>query len=403
MALRAVLGSRLIVWVAALATTAIFGHNLMAVVLNDPDRLTEPFRAGWANSLFAPAARWDSVWYLHIAQSGYFSRESSAFFPLYPLLIHLGAVVFGSEAVVGVLISVGSMLVGLYLLYLLARLDLSDQAARTTVMLVAVFPSAFFFSAVYTESLFLMLSVGAIYAARRDRWALASILGCLAGASRSNGVLIALPLLFIYLYGPRIAPHRAIAGRWWQPRHRVSWSVLWLLLVPLGVVAYLSYLGITHDAPLAPFQVQYFWQREFAGPFGAIVHLATALPHDLHRIVSGSTLPVERGDPISWTTHDLIDLGFLLFALVGLAWSRRRLPAAYLFYALVMLAQVLSYPTAREPLASFPRYVLVIFPLFMAWAAKLADRPVARRGVLVSSAVLLAGFSGVWTFWGWLA
>jgi len=69
----------------------------------------------------------------------------------------------------------------------------------------------------------------------------------------------------------------------------------------------------------------------------------------------------------------------------------------------VMLAQTLSYPTPNEPLQSFPRYMLVIFPLFMGWGAKLADRPLARRTTLIASAGLLLAFSGLWGYWGWVA
>lgn len=401
--LRAAVGSRLIIWVVGIATLIVFGHNGFAVSSNDQFHYTEPFAQVWANFLVEPGARWDSVWYLGIAHSGYFSRPSSAFFPLYPLMIRLGTFVLGSGLLVGILISVCSLVIALYLLYLLARLDLGESGARMTLLLIAFFPTSFFFSAVYTESLFLALSVGAIYAARRDRWATASLLACLAAASRSNGLLVIVPLVWIYLYGPRDAGPARTTRSWWRPRYTLSRSALWLLLVPAGVVAYLAYLWVTHDAPLAPFQVQHLWGRQFAGPFGAIVRLARALPHDLGQILSGHTHSIGSGDPISWTTHNLIDLAFLIFALVGLAWSWRRVPRAYFVYAVVMLAQVLSDPTPMEPLVSFSRYILVIFPLFMGWGGKLAAKPVAARATLVLSAGLLAGFSGLWAYWAWVA
>ena len=401
--LRVAVASRIIIWAVGLATLIMFGRNGYALPFNDPNHLTEPFAQVWANFLVEPGARWDSVWYLGIAHSGYFAKPATAFFPLYPLLIHLGTFVLGSALLAGLVISVCSLVVALYLLYLLARLDLGESGARTTLLLLAFFPTSFFFSAVYTEALFLALSVGAIYAARRDRWAIASLLACLAAASRSNGLLVIVPLAWIYLYGPRDAEPRGATGSWWRPRYPLSRSALWLLLVPAGVVAYLGYLWITHNAPLAPFQVQSAWQRQFAGPFGAIVHLATALPHDVHQFLSGHTLEIEPGDPLSWTTHSLIDVPFLIFALAGLAWSWRRVPRAYFVYALVMLAQVLSYPTPMEPLVSFSRYILVIFPLFMGWGGKLADKPLARRFTLVISAGLLAAFSGLWAYWGFVA
>jgi hypothetical protein len=325
----------------------------------------------------------------------------------------------GPPLLVGLLISIVSFVAGLYLLYMLARLDMSEDAARATVYLIAFFPTALFFSAVYTESLFMVLSVGAFYAARRERWAVASLLGGLAAASRPNGVLIVLPLVFLYFYGPRKVPEgwvRALRSRLQgglslstlrggsTPMERwSSRSALWLLLIPLGLLTYLAYLGISHGAPLAPFQVQAFWGREFAGPFGAVWHLLAALPHDAHRIVSGNPARVDPFDPISWTTHDLIDFGFLLFSAAGLAWAWRRVPIAYSLWAFVMLAETLSYPTPNEPIESFSRYMLVIFPLFMGWGGKLANKRLTRSAMLLVFCGLLVGFSGLWGYWAWVA
>jgi Mannosyltransferase (PIG-V) len=393
-----------LVWLGALSALAIFGRSAVALAVNDSLHVSEPFRTGWANFVFAPTARWDSVWYLEIAHFGYFSRASSGFFPLYPLLIRLGAGIFGSEIVVGTLISIASMTIALYVLYLLVRLDLSDQAARTTVFLVAFFPTAFFLSAVYTEALFLALSVGAIYAARLDRWAPAAVLASLATATRVNGILLLVPLVLMYLYGPRQSLPLTGQLEWWRPRYRLSRSSLWLLLVPLGLAAYLVYLWITHDAPLAPFQAQQkLWRHEFVGPFGSIVTLALRLPHDLHRIVTGHANLIGPGDPLSWNAHDLVDVGFLAFGLAGLALSWRRVPRALFVYGLVYLAYALSDPTRTEALEAFPRFLLLGFPLFMGWGAWLADRPRARIATLTVSAGLLVVFSGLWGIWAWIA
>jgi Mannosyltransferase (PIG-V) len=401
--MRALLGSRLIVWGAGLFALALFGRNLQVIAAMDANHLTEPFSSAAANFAFAPAARWDSVWYLAIAHGGYFSRPSSAYFPLYPFLIHTSTVLFRSALLAGTVISVVSMTVALYVLYLLSRLDLGEAQARATVMLVAFFPMAFFLSAVYTEALYLLLSVGAIYAARLDRWAWAGVLGALASATRPSGFLILLPLAWLYLYGPRdAAPLEQCPARW-RPRYAVSRSVIWLALVPVGILAYLGYLWAAHHAPLAPFQVELEWGRKFAGPFGAVVKALVGVPGDLHRELTHSTVSVGAGDPISWTTHNFIDLGFLAFAAAGLALSWRRVPRAYFAYAVVLLVEALSYPIAAEPLESFPRYVLAMFPLFMGWGAWLGPRPRLNRSVICVSALLLAAFSGLWAFWAWVA
>lgn len=400
---RAVVISRVIVWVAGLAVIALFSANLSAIASNDPGFLTQPFHSVALDKLVAPTARWDSAWYIAIAKHGYYSPQSSNFFPLYPLLMSLVATVTGSELAAGIVISVAAMVVGLALLYRLALLDLDQPAAQLTVALVALFPASLFLSAVYTESLFLALSVAAFYAARLERWAPAAICGALAAATRSNGVLVLLPLALLYLYGPRRAPATA-AGAWWRPRYRLRPSAAWLLLVPTGLLAYMGYLAAAHGAPFAPFQAaQRYWDHSFAGPFGAVVVALGKLPGDVHRLLTGAAGPVGPGDPLSWDAHGLIDLGFVALAVVALIWSWRRVPFAYFAYAVVMLAYSLSFPVGLEPLQSISRYELVIFPLFMGVAARISGRRVTTAGVLAVSGVLLAVFSGLWAYWAWVA
>jgi hypothetical protein len=401
LALRAALGSRLIVWVVGLAVITIFGANIGEI---DPRLLAQPFHSIPLDNLVAPAARWDSAWYIAIAQHGYFSPQSSAFFPLYPLLMAFTAPLFGSPFIAGLVISLASMVLGFMALYRLALLDLDAPAARLTVVLLALFPTSLFLSAVYTESLFLALSVSAVYAARTERWMWAGVLGCLAGATRSDGILIAVPLVLLYAYGPRREVERSGFERWWQPRYRGWRSALWLGLVPIGAIAYLAYLGILHGDPLAPFKAESdYWGRSFAGPLWAIVKAVAAVPGDIHRIASGTTAPVATGDPISWTTQNLIDSGFVPLAIFGLISAWRRLPLAYVVYALVLLIAATSSPYPYAPLASFSRYLLVIFPLFMGVAARLSGRRKLTVGVLSASTVLLVAFSGLWANWAWVA
>lgn len=401
--LRAVVGSRLIVWAAGLIALAIFGHNAMAVSVLDPNGATAPFHTAAANFVLAPAARWDSVWYLQIAHAGYFSPQSSAMFPLYPLLISIGTLVLRSELVVGLAVSLAAMTTALYILDRLVRADFDEQIARTAVLLTALFPVAFFFSAVYTESLYLLVSVGALYAARRDRWAIAGALGALATATRSAGILLAVPLVLMYLYGPRTSLRAASTAGWWRPRYRVTGSAVWLALVPVGLLAYMAYLGVAHGQPFAAFHAEHYWGRSFAGPFGGAWKAIVALPADVRHVLSGTGVRVGPGDPLTWSAHDLIDLGFALFAIVGLVGAWRRVPFAYFAYAAVLLAQAMSYPVSHEPLGSISRYVMVIFPVFIGWALLLRRRPRVRVAVLGTSVLLLAVFSGLWAMWAWIA
>jgi hypothetical protein len=184
----------------------------------------------------------------------------------------------------------------------------------------------------------------------------------------------------------------------------VTLSAAWLILVPAGLAAYLGYLTVTHDAPLAPFQaVDIYWGRSFAGPFGAVVRALGALPGDLTRLFTGTATPFGVGDPLTWESHDLIDLAFVAVAFGALIACWRRIPFAYFAYVAVMLVFALSFPREIEPLASAPRYLLGMFPLFIGAASWLAMRGRWATAVLGLSAVLLALFSGLWGMWAWVA
>src|SRR4029453_15684684 len=122
--------------------------------------------------------------------------------------------------------------------------ELGDADARLTVALVALFPTAYAFSAVYTESLFLALSAGALYAGRLGRWRWAGVLAALASATRSTGVLLVVPLALLYLYGPRAdRPGPPGVRSRLRPRHAVGRDAAWLALAPIGLVGYLGYLA----------------------------------------------------------------------------------------------------------------------------------------------------------------
>src|SRR4051812_6048519 len=210
---RATWTSRVLVWAAGLGALAIWGNSSRAHDF-DPTGVTAPFGA-FGDALVAPAARWDAVWYLNIAQDGYGAHGRPAFFPLYPILLRAGGWVVGSPVIAGALISTACLVVALVVVHELARLELGAPAARWTVVALALSPMSFFFSAVYSESLFLALSAGALLAARRGRWWWAGALGACAAATRSAGVVLLVPLALLAWRplseggGPRRHPARA--------------------------------------------------------------------------------------------------------------------------------------------------------------------------------------------------
>jgi hypothetical protein len=400
--------SRLIVWGAGLLGLLWLGRA-PGTRQYDAGGLTTPF-SSFGDLLVAPAARWDSVWYLTIAEHGYgdeHSHAQAAFYPLYPLLMRGLGWVVGSPLVAGILVSLACFLVALALLHKLAVLELGARDARGAVLLVAFFPTAFFFSAVYSESLFLLVSVGAFLAARQGRWAVAGALGGLAALTRNSGVLLLVPLVLLFLYGPRADRPASTAARppWWRPRHPPARELAWLLLVPLGLALYLGWSAIALGDALAPYHAQALWLRHFE-PLGAIAGGVRAAWLGLRQLVHGS--PTSRyfgengGDPFQVAADSLMLLGFLAFALVACVGALRRLPFAYGAYAAVALAMTLSYPLDAQPLMSLPRYMVVLFPLQMWLARWCGERGGVERAVGVS-AVLLGLFAAHFAHWGFVA
>jgi Mannosyltransferase (PIG-V) len=372
-------GSRLLVWIA--------GSGAFLIAGNGPDRkfdflgLTGHLGAV-GDVLAAPVARWDAVWYLHIAEHGYPHTTEAAYFPLYPLLVHVVGFVARSEVVAAALVSLVAFFVALVALHRLTELELGAAAARRTVILVAFFPAAVFFSAAYTESLFLALSVGVLLAARRERWALAGALGALAAATRSAGVLLVVPALIMYF------AERPPDGRRWRG------DAAWLLLIPCGLGAFLLASQLMLGDAFATVHAQDHFHRAFAGPFSGVWRGFDESGHALSTLAGGDL-----------TASALRKLALLVTALGALCATVgvfRRLGAAYGAYAVLALAAGLSTPQAGHPLSSSPRYVLVVFPLFM-WLGAVLEN---RRGFAAVSALFAVGLaycSALFATWHFVA
>jgi hypothetical protein len=417
---RALWVSRLLVWVAGAAAVLTLGSGPARHAFNPPG-VTSGF--GWLGDLLAaPVARWDAAWYLVIAHYGYrpafgaLTASRTAFFPLYPLGVRALADVGLQPVIAGVLLSVSALATGLYCLHRLttleaARLRLPDggEVARMVVLLTAFAPMAFYFSAVYSESLYLALSVGVFLCARRGRWAAAATIGALASATRSTGVVLMLPLALLYLYGPR--EDRIVdfpLARALHPRYRPRWDALWLALAPVGLGLYMGHLALAGGDPLAPFHAEAVWNRHFAGPFGGVWTGAKAAWEGLRQLLSFQRrhlyYPAAGGSPFIDAGHNLLLFAFLLAAIPATIGVLRLLPFAYGAYVLAALALPLSYPVAPQPLMSLPRFLVVLFPLSMWLAVRLASRPLAlKRAALVCSGLAMAFFVGEFATWHWVA
>jgi hypothetical protein len=373
--------SRALVWVvgclgfASLGNSGVFG-------VPDTTRLSSSFgRVG--NVLMSPAIRWDSIWYLQIAGHGYRTLQATAFFPLYPLLMRGLSVLTQSLALAGILISFGTLFVAFVIVRRLTELELGARPARAAVDLLAFTPLAVFFSAIYTESLFLALSAGTFYAARRGRWWAAGLLGALASATRLTGLLLVVPVLLLFFYGPRDDCPPARPGTRWRPRYRVTPQVLWVALIPCGTLAFAGYLALRGFGPLSPMTAEgQFWARHTVTPLDGFLAGVSAAFSQVQLVSHGFVTYSYKGQ----AAMQLVVLCVAGAALVG---TFRRLPMAYGAYSAMALLLAISSTVGGLGLVSFDRYACVIFPLYMTAGAWSIDRGLRRALVLVSSLLLV--------------
>lgn len=310
-----------------------------------------------------PWVRWDALWYLDLASRGYLDlqdgRSGLVFPPLYPLLVRGLATVGLPPLAAALLVSNGALLGALVLL---GRL-LPGEAGVRAAWYLCLFPSAFVLGAPYTESLYLLLAIGAFAAAEEGRWDQASAAALLACATRVVGVLLVPGLLVLC----------------WRARDRRAAGLV--LLAPLGLLSYVAWeWGATGD-PLGFVAGQAGWGRGGGTLLSAVVGSWDALANG--RYFPGQ---VELDVPLN--------LACLLLGALGSVGVWRRFGPAYgLYSALAVLV-----PASTGSMMSLNRHVLAAFPLFMLLGAAGA-RPWVDRGLVAGFAALQAAMLAIWVGW----
>jgi hypothetical protein len=311
--------------------------------------------------------RWDSTWYLKIADLGYVDNDGSiAFMPLYPWLIQVTGFLLGGNLLLGaILISNLSGLISMILLYELISLEkVFKTNPIQSVLALLLFPSAFFLFAAYTESLFLMLILAACLCAQHKRWLPAGILAALATLCRLQGILLIPVLSWFYLAA-------AAEAKGMQPLMQIQaiWKMVTtsaerekarsVLLRPNGFaillpgVALLAYLGWLHYANLGTTSqaLENFWG----------IH--TVMPWEGFRLFLGRLFTRQK------VFIDYIDLGTLLLMLIVCTYAVFRLDPAYSIYNWLNISLFFMRGTPPHLLDSFSRYLLLLFPAFLIFGA----------------------------------
>ncbi|MBL8112975.1 MAG: hypothetical protein JNK60_08835 [Acidobacteria bacterium] len=362
-----------LLWLAWIWTLAFLARDVLPALPGHPTSWSADFAAR-----AVPLARWDSGWYAGLAEKGYEApptevsqQTNHAFFPLYPMLVRGVSALTGLETTrAGALVSALAFLGALPLFARFVRRRFGEDLVLPALSLLLLFPPSFFFAAVYTESLVLLLSLLALEAAESDRPGLAFVAGFLAGLTRISGLLL-VPLIGLAVYRAERRPMKSIG----------------LALGPAaGFAAFMAYFAVRFGDPFLFSKAQHNWAKEAKTVIDGPLLFAREILQDL------TVGPLRK--------IQMVEAGMLfLFLVLAVVLVKRRPPLwpEGIYVALCVAIVILT--GTRE---SGGRYVLVAFPAFAALAGLLEGRRALLAGVLATCAVLQAFYVVRFVNWLWV-
>jgi hypothetical protein len=373
------------------------------------------------NELLNLPVRWDAGWYLQIVIDGYTynanepqRQQNIVFFPAYPMLVRYLGRLFGGHMsgyiAAGIGLSLSAFLGALVYLYALARDQLGDDEARYALWLIATYPFALFFGAIYTESLFLLGATAAWYHMTKQHYGRASLWGLLVGLTRPNGVFLSVALALLVV-APRLPsilgrrgelrntrplrPASSFSERERNPSERDFFSgaeeraqtaglgkALGAAAMPgVGMLLYAAVVWRITGHPLAWAEGHLAWGRTHQGIWALVAHQYT--------FIANAGLSGYMATP----GYDVLNTIGVLFAIAAVWPVARRLGIAYAVFILINLMPAL----AEGGLLSAGRFSSVLFPAFI-WLASAI--PARHRTAWVVTFAAIQAFNAA-LFYTW--
>lgn len=332
----------ILIWAISILVIFYFGYALIKHSGIFEDKFLRSF------------ANWDGGHYLGIADGGYDEIFQYAFFPLYPLLMSFLAKVINSYLWAGIAISALSSFIGFHFFYKLVKLDYGEEVAKRALIYLFLFPTSFYFLTVYTESLFFCLSVMTFYFARKGNFLVATVSAILVGATRLAGLGVILSFWFLNIS---------------KQINLKNWIVI---LAPLGFLGYCYFLYLQIGDPLYFIRAESYWHRKLTFPGSALLSSGINLLNPKFLLLNYNTF---------------LDFVFTIFGLSMFLLGLKKLKKEYLIFA----GYSILLPLFSPVLVAIPRYMLVIFPIFIVVA--LIKNEYFKFGYQLISTLLLAGFS----------
>lgn len=324
------------------------------------------FLSSWAN--------WDGGHFIGIAKNGYVKDSQYAFFPLYPILIKLVSfLTLGNLLIAGLIVSNIFAFWSLLVFYKLSRFDLNVKESQKAVLYFLFFPTAFFLGAVYSESLFLFLSLCAFYFARRGNYLSSSIFASFASATNPLGIILVPALIFEYLAKQKFS------------FANIRYEIFYFLVAPLGLLSYMTFLFLERGDPFIFLTAQANWQRELTFPWTTLFSFSRPL---FILDFFGSYAYSQR----------ILEFIFALFAVFIFIFSFRFVRKSYFIFGFLFLISFFS----TGSLVSSPRIILPLFPMFI-YLAILGRNFLFDFSYLFFSALLSTMFLALFLNGFWIA
>lgn len=313
----------------------------------------ESFPAGQSWDIVNMHNRWDTYWYLDIVKNGYYLKNDNTlsnvvFFPLYPFLIKIiGTVLLSNYVLAGWVISVVALFAACAFFYKLVREFHPDINPEMPIVLMLIFPTAFFLNIVYTEALFLFFTIAVFYYAFKKNFYAAGAFALLGALTHSNGIFLALPIFW-----------EIWRTRGW--RSIFTAKILPVFFAPIGALAFLFYDYLKFHDLFLFFRIESAWGRSFS------------VNWDHFSLFSHPSV-VNMG----------IDIAFTVFILAAIWLVYKKLSALYaVFISLTVLSALTS-----GTLMSIGRYSLVLFPVFIL-LAKIKNKTFQQTWIFTSALFL---------------
>jgi hypothetical protein len=280
---------------------------------------------------------WDTTEYLFLAKNWYTGEGMTTitFFPLYSLLMRLLGKIVGDYYFAGLILSNISLIIAAIFLYKLVRLEFDDKIALNSVKYLFLFPTAFIFSGIFSESLFLALIIMCFYYAKKSNWMAVGILGFFLSLTKSIGVFVALPLLHEYF---RVKKYKF---------KEIKMDIIFLLLIPFGLVIFSAY--------------NYY----LTGDFIAFVHAQTAWGRSTSNPIKTLVFGLFSSDIYAFFA---VLFTLVFFALLNIYYKK----IGFTYWLLGMysiLLPLLATPVGKgNLLLGMPRFIAPIFPFYILFA-----------------------------------